>query len=119
MVPLGRGEQRWVYAGVAVVVGLVIGWGAFIWRDTNSWHDTPVGLATLVDERTLAVGIGCYSQWRASAEEYDDRVVLDVEVFGLSEGDCGGSGTVTLEAPLGDRVLIHAGTGEVIEVEGS
>ncbi|MCB0997237.1 MAG: hypothetical protein KDB21_19215, partial [Acidimicrobiales bacterium] len=81
-----------------------------------SWHDTPVGPANLVDERTLAVGIGCYSQWRASAEEYDDRVVLDVEVFGLSEGDCGGSGTVTLEAPLGTRFVIDAETGEPLSV---
>ena len=65
---------------------------------------------------TLDVGVGFCGNVSVEVEETDVRVEL--AAFGGSDrgGDCAGGATVTLDRPLGDRVLIDTSTGDEIPV---
>jgi hypothetical protein len=65
---------------------------------------------------TLDVGVGFCGNVSVEVEETDLRVELTA--FGGSDrgGDCAGGATVTLDRPLGDRMLIDTSTGDEIPV---
>ena len=78
---------------------------------------SPIFDATVSDGgTTLDVMVGFCGNVSVEVDETDERVELSA--FGGSEkgGDCAGGDTVTLDRPLGDRLLIDTSTGDEIPV---
>jgi hypothetical protein len=65
---------------------------------------------------TLDVVVGYCGNVSVEAEETDARVELSAFGGSAIGGDCAGGATVTLDRPLGDRLLIDTSTGDEIPV---
>jgi hypothetical protein len=78
---------------------------------------SPIFDATASDGgTTLAVMVGFCGNVSVEVEETDVRVELSAFGSAGRGGDCAGGDTVTLDRPLGDRLLIDTSTGDEIPV---
>jgi len=79
-------------ATVVVVIFLGGALAVFVWWDTTgSWNSQPVTHVELVevDElHAIAVMGGCHPEYRASAVETSERVVVLLETRGERKGAC-------------------------------
>lgn len=102
---------------VATLVGLTVVFLA--WRITAP-DDAPItGVYLRPDGRELEVGVGtCNQSPQVTAVETADEVRLSSNEV-LSRGgsdECLDNDTLTLEAPLGDRIVIDEATGDAVRV---
>ncbi len=115
---LARSVTVGIVSGVALLAAIVTGW---VWWDrVGAWQAHPVVLVEDGgDDLSFVLYVGCFDgESRASASENDERVLVMVEVRGgLNDNDCLGGAGVTLDAPLGDRVLIDRTTGDTIPTD--
>lgn|GEM_PF-3120531 len=107
-------------ATVVVVIFLGGALAVFVWWDTTgSWNSQPVTHVELVevDElHAIAVMGGCHPEYRASAVETSERVVVLLETRGERKGACLGGAQVDLRAPLDDRAVFDATTGAEVSI---
>lgn len=108
---------------LATLVAVIVLGGAlavFVWWDTTgSWNSQPVTHVELVEvdePHTIAVMGGCHPEYRASAVETSERVVVLLETRGERKGECLSGSRVELRSPLGDRPVIDATTGAEVSI---
>lgn len=95
------------------LIGVIV-WGTSC-GDDQSTEIRNVTVDPIGTELTVELTDGCGIA-RVTVEETADRVTLDVEA--PPEGDdCGSAvGVVRLQAPLGERIVVDAATGDEITV---
>ena len=101
---------------------LVVAITTILWasRSGGDWDARIIDSFGPLDDNHLAyeVGTHCHPEARASLTEGADRVVITFETRGELMGDCADGIEITLDEPLGDRIVIDATTGSVVHGEG-
>jgi len=113
---LGRPVALGIVLGAVLLVA-VVAWMRW-WDTTGRWSPTPIQSITQTSDVDYDLIVGCSAgDARASALEFDDRVIVSVEITGsVSQNTCARVLHVTLVEPIGDRTVIDEATGKTVEV---
>ena len=107
-------RHRMVWIGLGLVVATIV--GLFVAQSGSPIRTSAtVGVAALLDDNRIEVGLECGSGVVWDVAESPERVVVDVRMF-HRPGDCGAGAIIELAEPLGDRPFIDAATGDEVEV---
>ncbi len=113
---LGRSVAIGVVLGAVLLIAVVV--GVHWWETTGRWSSTPIqSINQSGDDGEYELTIGCeVGDARASVLEFDDRVMVSVEITGsASQLTCATILYVTLADPIGDRSVIDEATGDDIK----
>ena len=107
--PLPR-WSRWFLG----VVGLCL-IGLVAWAAWPKWSTATIHSVTVEGARLELLSDACGTDDRVEVDEADDSVTITHSVRELRDADCSGSQvTVTLEEPLGERVLVDGSDDAVL-----
>lgn len=85
----------------------------------DGWERTEIGTVEVRDDAqgdVLVIGPHCSDDARATVDESDASIEVGLELSGDHHGDCYTTVEVRLAAPVGDRTIIDAATGEPANV---